>query len=631
MTATSRSARPDVVRGAAGAARFVRDAVLGFGREFLWKELREGTISLRGLSPAMRTVVVLSALLLVVGTISFAAGDVLRTGQERIVIPNGTPGRGSLVPGPLVPATFGALTIGCALLLAGALHAPPAVRVGVLALYTALAAAFAGLSVALEGTSRIPGWPAVALILGVFVTFAARWRRTPRAGLEFALLLVLAAGTFAISGAGLFRSDAITGSSFALLQLDLLLGLLVGLTLPLVVVAGLDAVGFGLDAAGWAVRFVGDRLSSRAVYVALVALVAWRAWDLARLVAAEGERRLVAELGPEIVGSGILVAAILAMALVIGRVDRRARAGTADEHALDHGSARVRLPLGIAYGGVPFLLVPVLLVLNGLAYLGIAGDAGVIEAVDAVASFMGRDDTITAYRILLGVVLLGIATWLARRGSVPMALFIGAVGVNDLITHGFARVDALGPLRWQGAIPLDIAWNALFLGMAAWWAFRRTLTRTRAERIFFLILLGAVLNHFDVFADPLSPLLGFAGVGFIVFGLVWGFLTGGGWANEHSTRFPRPSRVFLYLGYSLLSVAILNWFSVTHDIDELGAMTAAGENGVALLGYPLLYALFVLVLRGAIGNRPVERPEERPEVSEDRAPGADPEAPPRDA
>lgn len=630
MTTTGRTARPEVVRGAVGAVRFARDAVLGFGREFLWKELREGAISLRGLSPAMSAVVVLSALLLVVGTISFAVGDVLRTGQELIVIPNGTPGRGTLVPGPLVPATFGALAIGCALLLAGALHAPPAVRLGVLALYTALAAALAGLSVALEGTSRIPGWPALALILAVFATFAARWRRAPRPGLEFALLLVLAAGTFAISAAGLFRSDAITGSSFALQQLGLLLGLLVGLTLPLVVVAGLDAVGFGLDAAGWAVRFVGDRLGSRAVYVALAALLAWRAWDLARLVAAEAGRRPVADLGPEILGSGILVAAILALALAIGRLDPRARAGDTAEDALDHGSARVRLPLGIAYGGVPFLLVPVLLVLNGLAYFGVAGDTGVFAAVDAVASFMGRDETITLYRVLLGVVLLGIATWLARRGSTPLALFIGAVGVNDLITHGFARVDALSPLLWQGAVPIDVAWNALFLGTAAWWAIRRTLTRTRVERIFFLVLLGAVLNHFDVFADPLSPLLGFAGVGFIVFGLVWGFLTGGGWANEHSSRFPRSSRVFLYLGYSLLSVAILNWFSVTHDIDELGAMTAAGENGVALLGYPLLYALFVLVLRGAIVNRPVERPEERPEASGDQATGADPEAPPRD-
>ena len=606
MTTAGRVGRDSLVGTLRRGLELTRDAVIGFGREFLWKELREGAIRLGGLSPAMRTVIVVSAALLVLGTVSFAAGDLLRTGHDLIVIPNGTPGRGSLVPGPLVPATFGALAVGCALLLAGALHAPPVVRFLVMALYTTLAAAFAGLALALEETSGIPGWPALALIGLVLVTFVGRWRAAPRPSLEFALLLGLAVGTLAISAAGVLRSDAITGSRFALQQLDLLLGLLVGLTVPLVVVAGLDAVGFGLDAADWAVQFVARRLRARAVYLALAAMVVWRTYDLAVLVSSELGERAAGDLALEVLGASMLVVAILGVWLMVERLARRAPRTAGAEVSIDHATARVRLPLGIAYGGVTFLLVPVLLVLDGLTFLGVAANADVFEAVDWVATFMGRDETVTVYRIVLGVVLLVAAAVLAGRGSTGVALFIGAIGANDLVTHLLAGVEALDPLLWVGSVPLDVAWNGLFLGFAAWWTVRGTLSVARAERLFFLVLLGAVLSHFEVFADPFAPLLGFAGIGFIVFGLVWGFLTGGGWANQDSAGFPRSSRVFLYLGYSLLSVAVLNWFSVTHDVDELAGLESIGENGVALLGYPLLYALFILFLHGATRNRSVD-------------------------
>jgi hypothetical protein len=606
-----------VLDGLSGAAGLARDALFGFVREFLWKELHEGAISLRDLSPAMRTVVALSTLMLVVGTISFAAGDVLRTGQALIVMPNGTAGRGSLVPAPLVPATFAALALGCALLLAGALHAPPAVRLTVLALYATLALAFAGLGVALEGTSRIPGWPALVLILAVLVTYLARWRAAPRPAPEFALLLVLAAGTLAFSAAAVFRSDAITGSRFALQQLDLLLGLLVGLSLPLVVVAGLDAVGFGLDAAHWAVGFIAERLSPRAVYLGLVVIVAWRSYDLTRLVGEALADQAVGDLALQILGAAMLVMAMLGLWLTLARIG--ARAAAPGEDGVDHSSARVRLPLGIAYGGLTFLLVPVLLVLDALSSMGGAANATVFEAVDSFASFLGQDQTVTVYRILLGVVLLGVAAQLSRRGSTTLALFVGAVGVNDVLTHVFAGIDALDPLLWHSAVPLDVAWNATFLAAALWWTLRGALTLARAERVFFLVLLGAVLNHFDVFADPLAPILGFAGIGFVVFGLVWGFLTGGGWANQDSAAFPRSGRIFLYLGYSLLSVAVLNWFSVTHDMDELSGLESIGQNGVALLGYPLLYALFVVFLSGAVSNQAMARKDAPGEPAPEKA------------
>lgn len=611
---TSETARP---RGAPAvrAARLVVDAVIGFVREFLWGSLREGAIRLTGMSAAMGTVVVLSAALLVLTTISFTAGDLLRTGRDLLVIPGGVSGRGSLVPEPLVPLTFAVVAVGCALLLSGALHATLPIRIGVLVLYATIATAFMGLASTLESTSGIPVWPAWLLLLAVIAVYGVRWRAAPRPAAEFALLLTLVGGTLAISALGLVRSDEITGRGFALQQLDLLLGLLVGLSIPLLLVAGLDTIGFGLDATTWLIGFLGRRLTLWAAFVALGVLVAWRLYDIVGLTIDDLRDGGAAETLLSVVGALVLVAAIWAYWYLLRRLAGRAPGQEADEDAIDHASARVRLPLGFAYVGITFVLFPVLLLLNALSHFGVGEDAAVFEGIGAVAAFMGTDLAVTTYRVLLAVVMLAVGAWLARRGNTTLAIFIGAIGVSDLVAQAFANVDALGSLLWDGPHPLDVAWMATFVGAGLWWALRRSLTLARAERLAFLILLGALLSHFDFVADPLAPVLGFAGIGFVVFGFVWGFLTGGAWTNQDSARFPRPSRVYLYLGYSLLSIALLNWFSVTHDVGQLSSMQAAGENGVTLLGYPLLYALFMLVLAGAVANRRVAEAEDDLKIS----------------
>lgn len=589
------------------SAELVWDAVTGFIGEFVWGSVQQGAIRLRGMSPAMRAVVVLTTMLLVLTTLSFAAPDLMRTGQDLLVISNGTPGRGTLVPAPLVPATFAILAIACALLLAGALHAPPALRLAVLFLYSAVAIGLVGLASALETVSRVPVWWAWALIAGVFVTYAAGWRRPARPAPEFAVLVALVTGTFALSAWALFRSDEITGSSFALQQLNLLLRVLVGLSLPLLFVAGLDTIGFGLDAATWAVRFTARRLTRSGVYLALAAIVAWRLFDLAFLLQEQVSDRGARAIALEVVGASAVVAGVLAFWFVVQRFAAQVPEREAGEDTIDQSSAKVRLPLGIAYAGVTFLLVPVLLLFNALTHIGVSNDARVFEAIGSVAAAMGSDATILAHRVMVGAVMLAVGAWLARRGNPTLAVFVGAIGVHDLVTQLFANVDAFSAGLWQAPQPLDVAWNAVFAAAGLWWTIRRELTPERAARLLLLILLAAMLSHFDVVADPLTPVLGFGGMGLVVFGLVWGFLTGGGWANEHSPGFPRPSRVFLYLGYALLSVALLNWFSVSHDVAELSRMESISRNGVTLLGYPLLYALFVLVLAGALKNRPVQR------------------------
>jgi hypothetical protein len=83
----------------------------------------------------------------------------------------------------------------------------------------------------------------------------------------------------------------------------------------------------------------------------------------------------------------------------------------------------------------------------------------------------------------------------------------------------------------------------------------------------------------------------------IALGLVWDALTIGFWANNDSPGLPRVSRILLYLGYILFSIAVLNWSVATHDILQIDFFTGqAALGGFGLFGKPLIYAIFAVTL-----------------------------------
>ena len=60
---------------------------------------------------------------------------------------------------------------------------------------------------------------------------------------------------------------------------------------------------------------------------------------------------------------------------------------------------------------------------------------------------------------------------------------------------------------------------------------------------------------------------------------------------------PRVSRILLYLGYILFSIAVLNWSVATHDISQVDFFTGqAALGGFGLFGKPLIYSIFAVTL-----------------------------------
>lgn len=584
---------------------FARDVVVGVLHDFFWKKLVAGAIRLRGLPPSMGAAVVIAGGLLFVTMVSVALGDLFRTGQELLVISGGAPGRGTLVPATLVPATFVLVAVGASLLLAGALHAAVPVRLAVLGTWCVIGATILSLARALEPTAGLRATPGWLLLAGVPALFAVRWRAAPHPGPELAVLLGLVGGSLAVGAAILLRSDAMTGNSFAVSQLTMLLVQLAALSAPMLFVAGLGVVSFGAEASTWVLRFVNRSFAGWTVFLGLAALGSWRARDLVMRVGADVRATGVVAAGRQLLGAGLLVLALWAYWWALGRFAERRAGFVAGEDKVEHTSARLRLPLGMAFAGLGLVVVPLSLLAQTLSFLGVTGH-GVIDGIGAVTRWLAGD-AVVAYRLLLAASLIGVGVVLARRGGrMPTAVFLGAVGVTDLVAHALVRLPGLAGLAPSGPGPVDTAWTAVVLVVGLWWLGHGRLSRARAERLLLLVLLGALLSQYSFAASPFRPFLGFAGLGFVVFGLVWGFLTGGSWTNGSSGAFPRSARVYLYLGYSLFSVTLVHFFAAAHDLEQLSRIREFGSNGVTMLGHPLLYALFMLVLAGAIADRPLD-------------------------
>ena len=588
-----------------------RDAIWGIVDEFLLGAVRAGRIRLAGRTPAVQTALIVTGVILVVAFVSFASGDLFRTGQDLLVLPGGRSGRGTLIPAWLIPATFFLITVSMALLLAGSLHAALPMRitaliVGVLIPTAFMANAYAAREV--SGATLWPGWVALAAIPAVF---ALRWRARERPGAELVVLLLLLTVTFGVAATAVTLADEVTGDGFALRQLALLVIQLTAIAYPLVFVAGLDVLAFGLDASSWSLRFVDRRIGQVAVLVGVVSLGLWRARDTVDRIAGDVRASGAYDTFMPILGAAILVAVIGAWWWVIRRLAGWGAGTRPGEDAVDHSSTRVRLWLAAAFSLITLVRVPVLLTVQVLVQMDWAG-IGLLTFMLDVADFLGDDDVITTYRILLGTVLVGVGVLEARRGRITAALLIGTIGLTNLVGELYVT-GPLDDLFWAAPEPVDTVWLAVFLGFTVWWMARGRFTEVRCERILFVLVLGALVAQFDFVTDPFGPLIGFTGVGFVVFGLVWGFLTGGGVANVSTPGFPRSSRAYLYLGYSLLSISLLHWSAVTHDLTAQEDIERTGQNGLAVLGYPLVYAVFAVMLAGALANRPVdEDPETQP-------------------
>lgn len=571
---------------------------VGALRDFVWKDLREGMMSLRGLSRATRSLIWMGfgLLILMVGALLF--NDYFRSQSELIPLPNSSlyaAGRGMLLPAGLLPLTLFIIAIAWSFALAGALHSHPIARLVILFLYILIAirqvegmlanvsAGFTGAADLLKLISALLG------ILLIILIFIIRWKTQPSPAAEFAVILVCVSATFAIAQIDYVADLHVLATPLGLANLQLDIQDLSFIAIPLLLYLGIDIANFTRQAAHWVAEALTQRMPRLAPAIAFIILAAWRIYSITKEFIERIQKSSLQAQVLEYTGAFGEIVCVILVWWVLNRIQKNKIIWNADSKAIADEAGKYVMPL---IGVVIFL---------DLINFFINTVAAAFPLSDFVYPILKASVFLNEASPVWGLIVSGLATiaaiWLIRQDKSTLALYLGIFGLLHLWWETTSPGRLLGSLYWRGSQPVDFWWTLVFTLVGIYLFIRRRFDQTNAGICVFLILITQLFRQTDFISSPFSPFLGFAGVGFIAFGIIWDALSSGAWANQDTRALPRVSRIFLYLGYILLTVTIVNWALSAHDLTSLKQYTGdIAMVGFLRYGRPLIYAIFAITL-----------------------------------
>ncbi|HET7271880.1 MAG TPA: hypothetical protein VFI90_12420 [Rubrobacter sp.] len=559
-------------------------------RKLVVADLQDGVVRIGDLPRLTRSLVWIGFLLLFVGVGMLFFNEPLRKAFPLLPMIGGTTGRGELVPFTLIPLTIFILSVAWGFMLAGALHARRVVRLAVLLLYVMVA----GVWTAGTTSSILGGLVAWAALLFVPVFFFIRRRAKADPALEFGVFLVSISLTFGISQVYAIQAWRISGIPGVLANVPTMLYTFDLLVIPLLLFIGVDIAEFVHRTASWTSGLTEAWTSRRVLYVALFALLIWRLVSVFMQTADRVGRSSLAEQTAAYAGAFVIPFSVGAVWWLVRRYEGE---GVSVERLLEVAK-KVAMPLIGAYLGLQAVEIVFTLLAGLLSLLFLGLGFGEMERLSGALEFSsGLIAQDANWQTLLAVVTILATFWFARRGRRTLALYLGILGTDALWIQLTNPGRPLSFLGWSGLEPVDFWWVVTFSAVAFFWLVRGRLTEERARRLLLLVLITLLMRQTGFIEDPFSPFLGFTGVGMIALGIVWDALTIGFWANNDSRGLPRVSRILLYLGYVLFSIAVLNWSVASHDISQVDFFTGqAALGGFSLFGKPLIYAIFAVTL-----------------------------------
>ncbi|MFC7623629.1 hypothetical protein [Microlunatus sp. GCM10028923] len=305
----------------------------------------------------------------------------------------------------------------------------------------------------------------------------------------------------------------------------------------------------------------------------------------------------VAQGLPAVVLAVLVVAAVGGLGWLTLRL-ARGRGEIAVGDLPDELSA-VGLPISAALAGLLLPILVVSAVISALVALNPLGMAG-----QARADAMPLADLTDGVRLAVAVACVGIGLLLARRGRPTRGLLLCCVAVMI-----FGQLSQL-LTGYRLAVPFDLTMiNLVATGVTVLLivlvAARRRLTPVRALALSGLLVLSALVSARDVITDPVEVIFGYSGAPIVLFGLVWTFLTGSGWGNGHSSRFPRPTRVLLIMANLLLATTLLAYLALVGTLTNVVDLDDFADLGDVLFGTGLLAAAYVAVVSVLRAGRPI--------------------------
>jgi hypothetical protein len=534
----------------------------------------------------LRAVVVVGIALGALATLLALFAGPIR-GWSDLSVPNSLT---SSVPDALVWLLVLLLAFCLALLTTAAIHGPWWLSVLGLLSVGLLLGAWSIATSTTRGVVVAAGIPVLAMA-ALLVLLVTR-RRRGLAWWEFPLVLGLIGLVLTLCLHAFATSDRLLGFRFAPIFLDQTLGLLTFLVLPAAFAAGAAVAEIAVGLTLVATRTAQRRTAGSWPYVVLAAVVVIR-------LAQEG-RRLS---GFDPVSSG-WVAVLPAVGLVVAFaglgwvISRFAPVGAVPVATLPDDLGRIAVPVGAA---VIAMLLPVYVFLFGFQIVVGLNPAAAPDGFDPSPLV---DRLVDGFRVVLGLLLVGLALWQARRGRGGLALVLGGAGLM-LAALGVRLLTGYRWALWLDPDALVSVVTVVALVTVLWLLARRALSRDRAVGLAAVLALAVLLSVRSLIVDPFGVLLGYGGVAFVLFGVTWDFLTGSDWANADGRRIRQPVRVLLALGYPLLTVTIVAADALIRRPRTFSDVNAFAELGELVLGTSLLAAAVVVLLSAVRANREV--------------------------
>ena len=548
---------------------------------------REGRLRLDGTSGLERQLGIVGLVALGGLLMSVLLGGVWRGGGLTPL--NETEGRWLFTPDTLLPVTLVALWVGWLVFMWGALRATLPFRLLGVALFLLLNGTLGKPVVAAIGDDLALRWgePVVRagyfavpslLVLYSLIAWSPRWA----ARLRPVFLMLLTAALGALYGAQLwihvaqvrggtpqtvpgFLHSAITDIAFALT--------------PMVMLAAVALVEFSYGV-GEALATPARAWAATTAKVVAAVVIGVKLWiQLGRHLGewADAFRQSTSTVVATTVAlAGFFTAAILA---------RRMRRGPASDDDVETTKER------LIYLGVLISVLPLAVSLLALGAQFLVFQFGSVAA----GEFLGEVNTVAGdlvdwiRTVAFGAVLAAGAAMLIRKPATETSrqlalglLLLGAFNfpfyllilMNDPIAISLSMMDVLATLVLAVVL------------LARWRSFDSYGAATMVGVVVFLWLAGTKGDFIGI----AGGLLGLASVVVVVFGIVYTLLADSSLASGHGRWLPRDARVLLWIGYLVLSVAILNWITATHATD-LSASNAA--RAFADIGVPLAVWLII--------------------------------------
>jgi hypothetical protein len=361
------------------------------------------------------------------------------------------------------------------------------------------------------------------------------------------------------------------------------------LAYPAALAAGAAVAQLSCSMATQSVASIERRLPLVVGAVLLGALVVWRGWAIiAGFTSGE-----IYELA-SFLSAVLLLAAVAGIWVVLGRM--RGPVPPPPAAALESRFGEVAQ--GIAALLVIGILPTTLLSMATSILYALTFDDAVAGPPAALAEVLADDRVVWLLRAAVGIGLVLLAVRDARRGRRTTPELYSSMGVVCLAASAFA-LTGLERFGWTG-FSLTVVVTVAAIALLIAWIVRRVLTPARAAAIGVALLIAALFDQRTFVEDPLTWAFGFAGSAFVLFGFVWALLTGGSRANGNSRRYPRSSRVLLFLANALFGVTVLAFAALARDPDATVNLSAPLLLGHELLGTGLLAAALLAALATAL-------------------------------